>query len=199
MGNLGSVVNMLKKIGADVCVTSDKERIGMANKIILPGVGSFDHGMSHIKERGLYDPLNEHALVKKKPILGICLGMQLLTRQSEEGGVPGFGWIDADTVRFNFGANSCQLKIPHMGWNIVNIKKAHPLLKDFTADRESRFYFVHSYHVLCDKEEDVLTTTKYGYDFTSSVAKENIMGAQYHPEKSHKFGMRLLKNFVELI
>lgn len=196
LGNLGSIQNMLKKIGcSDVVISNDRAVIDKADKLILPGVGAFDNGMSKINESGLLDILKDNALVKKKPILGICLGMQLLTNGSEEGKLKGLGWIDADTVKFSFGSES-ELKIPHMGWNFIKIAKPHPLIKNL--DETFRFYFVHSYYVACKNKSDVLLNCNYGFDYACAVQKDNIMGVQFHPEKSHKYGMQLLKNFVDL-
>jgi glutamine amidotransferase len=197
MGNLGSISNMLKKIGIQSSISSDPRVIDEAEKLILPGVGAFDLGMKNITERGLLDSLNVQALERKKPILGLCLGMQLFTRASEEGHVQGLGWLDAKTVRFKFSAADAHLKIPHMGWNTLQIRRSHPLLSDLGTD--PRFYFVHSFHVQCSDNGKVLATTNYGYDFPSVVVQDNILGAQFHPEKSHKFGLRLLKNFTELV
>jgi glutamine amidotransferase len=193
-GNLCSILNMLKKVGAKGVISSDAVELRNADKLILPGVGAFDNAMGNLEKLGLIPILNELVVKGRKPILGICLGMQLLTHTSEEGKLPGLGWIDADTVRFRFDDRN-RLKIPHMGWNTIEQVKKSPLLDD--ADAEPRFYFVHSYHVVCRKEEDVLTKTTYGYDFISSVVKNNIAGVQFHPEKSHKFGMKLLSNFAE--
>jgi glutamine amidotransferase len=196
MGNLGSILSMLKKIGAKAVISSNVEEIGQADKLILPGVGAFDSGMRSLNERGFRDVLDRKVLKEKTPILGICLGMQLLSKGSEEGTLEGMGWIDADTVRFRFDGSQTGLKIPHMGWNTVQVVNESPIFHDMYE--EPRFYFVHSYHVACRNEADVMTRTSYGFDFTSSVARGNIMGVQFHPEKSHKFGMRLLKNFAEL-
>jgi len=195
MGNLGSIANMLKKVGAQSTISSDPDTIKAAEKLILPGVGAFDNGMKNLAQRGLVDLLNEQVLERKKPILGHCLGMQLFARTSEEGRLNGLGWIDAQTVRFKFDGANAQLKIPHMGWNTLQILKTHPLLADL--DPNARFYFVHSYYLRCNNPENVVATTTYGCDFPSVVVQDNILGAQFHPEKSHKFGMKLLKNFVE--
>lgn len=194
VGNLGSILNMLKKIKVEAKISSGPEEIGRADKIILPGVGSFDNFMKKLGESGLIPVLNKKALEEKVPIIGICLGMQILGKRSEEGAMPGLGWLDAETVRFKFEGNG--LRIPHMGWNTVKIHGEPSIFKEM--DEEPRFYFVHSYHLVCRDERDVLATTNYGYDFASSVRKGNIYGTQFHPEKSHKFGMRLLKNFSEL-
>ena len=194
VGNIQSIVNMLKKIGHSAIVTSKAEDIKNADKLILPGVGSFDYGMEQLENSNLIEIIKDKVLKEKTPILGICLGAQLFLQSSEEGIKKGFGWFDATVVKFNFDKPS--FKIPHMGWNEIEVKKVNPLLKSLNND--SRFYFVHSYHFKFQKQEDVLTTTEYGYSFASSFSKENIYGVQFHPEKSHKFGMTLLKNFAQL-
>jgi imidazole glycerol-phosphate synthase subunit HisH len=195
MGNLGSVANMLKKIGAKAVVSSDPKLIADADKLILPGVGAFDNGMRNLAERGLIPVLNTKIFQDRTPILGLCLGMQLFSSSGEEGQLPGLGWLDARAVRFNFSENLERLKIPHMGWNTLQICQPHSLVDAMSDD--TRFYFVHSYHVVCSDVQNVLAQTHYGYDFVSAVVKDNILGVQFHPEKSHKFGMQLLKNFVE--
>lgn len=193
MGNLGSIRNMFKKIGVAANVSSDADAIDRADKLILPGVGSFDNGMANLKEMGLEDVLTRRVVTQKVPVLGICLGMQLMTAGSEEGTLPGLGWVDARTIRFRHG--DAGWKIPHMGWNVLEPKKTDSL---FAGMYEyPRFYFVHSYHVVCSDADDVLATTSYGYDFVSAFGKGNIFGVQFHPEKSHRFGMKLLKTFVE--
>ena len=196
MGNLGSILNMLKKIGALAKISSNIEDIEKADQLILPGVGTFDNGMTNIKEMGLLPVLNEKVLHQKTPVLGICLGMQLLTDRSEEGKLPGLGWIEGQTVRFQFDPKQTKLKIPHMGWNSVTVMDKDSLFKDLEED--TAFYFVHSYHVVCEHEADVLAQSHHGYNFVAAVQKNNIFGTQFHPEKSHKYGLRLLKNFVEL-
>jgi len=195
-GNYGSVLNMLKKIGAEAVISSDILDIEKADKLILSGVGSFDTGIKNLQELEILPVLNKKVLENKTPILGICLGMQLFAKKSEEGKLTGLGWIDAEVVKFKFDKNKSDFKIPHMGWNIVETKKINVLFKNMTE--EQRFYFVHSYHLMCDNEKDIIAETNYGYEFVSAIQKENIFGIQFHPEKSHKFGMRLLKNFVEL-
>ncbi|MDT4969354.1 MAG: imidazole glycerol-phosphate synthase subunit HisH [Acidobacteriota bacterium] len=196
MGNVGSIANMLRKIGEQAVVTSDASVIEKAEKLILPGVGSFNTGMVNLDELGLLPVLNRRAIEDKVPVLGICLGMQLLTRGSEEGNLPGLGWIDAETVKFKFNGEQPNLKVPHMGWNSVVIRQRDGIFEDM--DGESRFYFVHSYYVRSDQESDVLSTTHYGHDFVSAVRRGNIMGTQFHPEKSHKFGTNVFKNFVKI-
>lgn len=195
MGNLGSIANMLKKIGVQSVITNDIEEIKQASKIILPGVGHFDQAMVNLQEICLIDILNEKVLIEKIPVLGICLGMQLLAENSEEGTLPGLGWIKGDVRKFSFGENPGKLKIPHMGWNTVNRKNESSLMDDL--DNEPRFYFVHSYHFNCASPSDILLTSSYGYEFVAAILHENILGVQFHPEKSHKFGLQLLKNFSE--
>jgi glutamine amidotransferase len=196
MGNLGSILNMLKKIGAPAKISSDVQEIANAQKLILPGVGAFDSGMKRLAELGLTDILNDKVIIDRTPTLGVCLGMQLLMKRSEEGVLPGLGWIEGETVRFRLDPKQTNLKVPHMGWNTITIQREGVLFKNMPM--EARFYFVHSFHVTCNHSEDVLAITNYGYDFVSALQRGNIMGAQFHPEKSHKFGMKLLRNFVEL-
>lgn len=193
MGNLGSVLNMLKYIGVSSKIVDDPGVLEKAEKILLPGVGSFDQAMKRIKENGFLEVLNHKAINEKTPILGICLGMQLLTNGSEEGKLPGLGWINSETIRF---PRSSGLKVPHLGWNVVYPSTDSPLTKKLPE--ESRFYFVHSYYVTVASEENSILKTDYGIKFDAAIQKENIYGAQFHPEKSHKFGMQLLKNFAEI-
>lgn len=192
MGNLGSILNMFKRINIEAEITSDKNTIESAQKLLLPGVGAFDAAMKRINESGLRDVLDYKAMQEKVPILGICLGMQLLTNSSEEGKLSGLGWIPGQTKRFEFGIEQ-KLKIPHMGWNLV--REINKSALTFELTNESRFYFVHSYYVKADNIDNVLMRTHFGFDFDSVVQKENIYGAQFHPEKSHKYGMKLLQNF----
>lgn len=194
MGNLGSIANMIKRIGFESIVTSDISKIRSAQKLILPGVGNFDKAMININEMKLIDVIKKKAIIDKIPILGICLGMQLMGNQSEEGKEIGLGLINSNVIRFNFFENQ-ELKIPHMGWNNLIKHKDHPLFSENYEN--SRYYFVHSFYVVCNDKNDVLTTTNYGFNFCSSFAHENIMGVQFHPEKSHRFGTSLLKNFIE--
>jgi glutamine amidotransferase len=197
MGNIGSIINMIKKAGCEAVLSSDLARIETAEKLILPGVGSFDTGMQNLDKLDLIDALRRRVIREKVPILGICLGMQLLSEKSEEGVLPGLGFISGQTVKFKFDHVNANLRIPHMGWNSVNIKKESPLFYEMYEN--PIFYFVHSYHIVCNNAEDVLTTTSYGYEFASSLQRENIFGTQFHPEKSHKYGLRLIKNFVEQV
>lgn len=195
MGNLGSVQNMFKRIGVASEITADPEGIAGATKLLLPGVGAFDAAMDKIEESGLRTILDQKVLVEKIPTLGICLGMQLLTHGSEEGKRAGLGWLPAQSFKFNFSPEK-KLKIPHMGWNRVYVKRDSPLIQDLPD--EPRFYFVHSYYIECEDENDVLTTTPYGIDFHSIVQRGNVYGAQFHPEKSHRYGMKLLENFAQI-
>jgi imidazole glycerol-phosphate synthase subunit HisH len=197
MGNLGSIANMFKKVGTKAMISADPTVIEQADKLILPGVGAFDNGMKNLAERDLISLLNTEVFQHKKPILGLCLGMQLFTQRSEEGKLPGLGWLEADTIRFKFDLVHAQLKVPHMGWNTIVPCQSHPIFTEM--DAEPRFYFVHSYHVVCPNLQNVLAQAHYGFDFAAMVVKDNIIGAQFHPEKSHKFGMKLLKNFAECV
>jgi glutamine amidotransferase len=193
LGNLGSIENMLKRINVPVNVTSNLSEIKKASKLLLPGVGKFDAAMNRINDSGLRDVLDEKALNEKIPVLGICLGMQLLTCSSEEGGVPGLGWIKATTKKFPvFG----DLKVPHMGWNVVDVSNDNVLIQSLPKD--SRFYFVHSYCVHVHDSKHSILKTKYGIEFDSAVGHGNVFGTQFHPEKSHKFGMQLLRNFASI-
>lgn len=193
MGNIQSIKNMFKKAGIESVVTSNIDDIKKADKYLLPGVGSFDYGITSLKQSSFFSTLEKEVLENKKPILGICLGMQLLTNSSEEGKEKGLGWIDAETVKFNLEDES--LSVPHMGWNKVKAVHQNDI---FQGLDDNRFYFVHSYHVVCNNEKNILGTSFYGNEFTCSICKDNIYGVQFHPEKSHKFGMQLLKNFGEM-
>lgn len=193
MGNTGSIFNMVEKVGGKAVVSADKKLIEEAKKIILPGVGSFDKGIENLEKLNLIPLLNQKIIADKTPVLGICLGMQLMTKRSEEGLKNGLGWVDAETIKFKFTNND--LKIPHMGWNLIKIEKKSTLFENMMT-QENRFYFVHSYFVSCNNQEDSLSTANYGFVFTSAFEKNNIYGVQFHPEKSHKFGMQLIKNFL---
>ena len=196
MGNLGSIANMLKKVKADAIVSSDPSTIEKADKLILPGVGAFDNGMRKLGDLGLIPVLNKRVLKDRVPILGLCLGMQLFFERSEEGVLPGLGWITGDVVRFCIQKNEVLIKIPHMGWNDIQVRQHHRLF-DGLESEETRFYFVHSYYVVPALKNDILATSYYGVEFATAVIHENIVGTQFHPEKSHKFGMRLFQNFLE--
>ncbi|MGF1533155.1 MAG: imidazole glycerol phosphate synthase subunit HisH [Bernardetiaceae bacterium] len=196
LGNLGSIKNMLKKVGAASVITDDLDTIRAASKLILPGVGAFDTGMQKLADCGLIDVLHHKALEEKIPILGICLGVQLMTRGSHEGQLPGLGWFAADTVAFDFQGIEGKYTVPNMGWNEVELNQPDsPLFEEMFPD--PRFYFVHSFHLKPDDPAHTLTYSDYGYSYASALAHENLLGVQFHPEKSHKFGQRLLRNFVK--
>jgi glutamine amidotransferase len=197
VGNLGSIKNMFKKAGFKAEPSSDPAVIRDADKLILPGVGAFDAAMRKFRETGLVSVVGEQVLEKKIPVLGLCVGLQLMSRGSEEGTETGLGWFDAETVRFKFDVEHAHLKIPHMGWNEIHVCYEHPLVTGL--DAESRFYFVHTYHVVAKEMDAVLATTEYGVTIHSILGRGNILGAQFHPEKSHKFGLQLLKNFAERV
>lgn len=192
VGNLGSVANMFKKVGAKkVVFSNDPDEISSSKKVLLPGVGAFDHGMQRLNELGISDAIKTLVSREDSLLMGICLGMQLLTEGSEEGAIPGLGLVPGKASLFPANQG---LKVPHMGWNVVYPKKDSFLLQGLPS--ESRFYFVHSYYVMCSDNEDVLCTAKYGSEFVSSFQRSNVIGCQFHPEKSHRFGMQLFKNFV---
>ena len=196
MGNLHSIKNMFKKIGYPSIISADNDVISKAEKLILPGIGAFDNAMSNITKLGLLDILNQKALVEKIPVLGVCLGMQLMTDKSEEGILPGLGWIKGETKKFIFDA-ATNLKIPHMGWNVVFPTDYTNIFKGMNED-EIRYYFVHSYYVQCEKRENVLAEADYGGLFTCALQSKNIFATQFHPEKSHRFGMNLYTNFAKM-
>jgi len=193
MGNIGSICNMLKYIGAAYIVSSDRHEIGSCDKIILPGVGNFDQAMQNLTRRDLVAPLKELVLERNKPILGICLGMQLMCLSSEEGADKGLGFIDAQVVKFSPHSDT-GLKVPHMGWSEVQFHK-QTAMSDKLGD-VARFYFVHSYYVTCNDSADIWGTTHYGDKIVSAFVRDNVVGVQFHPEKSHKYGIQLCRNFV---
>lgn len=194
LGNLGSLLNMFKKIGTPARISRTLQEIEQSEKLLLPGVGAFDHAMHQIESRGMIEVLDYLALEKKIPVLGICLGMQLLTESSEEGKKKGLGWISAQTKRL---PQLEGIKIPHMGWNVVHPMSKSPLTSGFDQ-AEFRFYFVHSYFVELNDAQQSILQAHHGIDFCAALQKDNVFGAQFHPEKSHKFGMRLLQNFAKI-
>jgi len=193
MGNSRSVVNMLQRIGFKAEITRDHNKLELAEKLILPGVGSFDTAMKNLEHFELKELLDRKALVEKVPFLGICLGMQILTNSSEEGNLSGLGWIKGSASKFK---SDNDIKVPHMGWNYIQPSSNSRLCKNL--EDNSRFYFVHSYYVQVNEEEHSSMKTNYSLEFDSGIEKDNIFGVQFHPEKSHKFGMQILKNFAEL-
>lgn len=190
MGNLGSIKNMLKKIGVPSLISADPKEIAKASKIILPGVGSFDRAMENINKLNLKKVLDEAVLINKTPILGICLGMQIMTNGSQEGNQAGLSWIDGQCIKFKLE----NLRIPHMGWNYIKIENEIPMSLELT--NRSKFYFVHSYYVQLNDKRNLFFSTNYGIEFCSAFHYKNIYGVQFHPEKSHKFGMQFLTNFI---
>lgn len=193
--NIQSVDRMLRRLNHIPLIVDRPADIRRADKVILPGIGAFDGPMRRLKELGLADALTEHALVRQRPILGICVGMQIMTKRSEEGNADGFGWIDGECRRFRPPADSRQ-RVPHMGWNKVSIAADANLFTGFGA--EAKFYFVHSYYVALQDKTANAATCSYGVDFCAAFQKDNIFGVQFHPEKSHRFGLGLLKTFAEL-
>jgi glutamine amidotransferase len=193
VGNIASLVNMFDHVGVVAEATSDPDRIARADRLVLPGVGAFDKAMRELDERRLIEPIRAAALDRRAPTIGVCLGMQLLARGSEEGRLPGLGLIAADVIRIPADAG---VKVPHVGWAELDLSGTSPLFRG--AAPNERFYFVHSYHVACDDPRDVAARIDYGGRLCVAVSKGNIHGVQFHPEKSHRFGMRLLRAFAEL-
>ncbi len=194
MGNVNSLIKAFRRIGCPCNITSEPSDIIKAKKLLLPGVGHFKMGMERLKRLGIIPALEEAVLGGKIPILGICLGMQLFSEWSEEGGISGLGWIKASTIKFNFDS-SINIKIPHIGWNTLEIEQDSNLLNGIAPD--DMFYFVHSYHVNCRDPQNIISLTEYGLTFVSMLQRENIFGCQFHPEKSHGCGLKILRNFAE--
>lgn len=195
MGNLMSVYRKVKQISSNVIISSNPAELKKADKIIIPGVGHFGSGVKKLKDYHLWDEINFQVINKQKLILGICLGMQLMAKSSEEGDVDGFGWIDGKIVKF-FNIDRLKYKIPHMGWNTLSSLSDSPLLKGITHDSE--FYFVHSYYLPSQSDKSSIGKTEYIVEFDSVIAKDNVFGTQFHPEKSHMDGFKILKNFITL-
>lgn len=196
VGNIASIANMLKKVNEPSIVSSNIDDILKAERLVLCGVGAFDDGMTRLEEMKIIEVLNRKVVEEKTPILGICLGMQLFSLSSEEGRKKGLGYINAHTRKFNFmNIAAPPKKIPHIGWSYVRPTKHSALLTNMYKDQ--RFYFVHSYHVVLNNKENELFECEYAYPFTAAFEQENILGVQFHPEKSHKYGIRLFENFVK--
>jgi glutamine amidotransferase len=195
LGNVAAFVNIYKRLNLPVEVASTTGQLAKAEKIILPGVGAFDWAMTRLNESGMRDCLDDLVMVKKKPVLGVCVGMQMMAKRSDEGKLPGLGWIDADVYRFDETGFLHQTRLPHMGWNDVIPRDSNCLFKGLLAPR---FYFLHSYYFSPVSPDDVLGVTDYNGNFTSVVRHANVFGTQFHPEKSHQWGITLLENFSEL-
>jgi glutamine amidotransferase len=193
MGNVGSLINIFKKVGVDSHATSSPDELRKASKIVLPGVGAFDAGMRNLRASGLINALEDRVRRDSIPLLGVCLGMQLLGRRSEEGSLEGLGWISAESKRF-VTSPDMPIKVPHMGWAYTSATRPAQLLSGMPPN--PRFYFVHSYHVVCDDPSDVIAEAEHGSMFCAAVNRGNIWGVQFHPEKSHSFGMQLCRNFA---
>jgi len=194
MGNLRSIVHKMAKLNIPAEISSDPDKIKNATKIILPGVGAFGSGINNLINLGLVDILNQKVLIEKIPILGVCVGLQIMCLKGEEGDVAGLGWLDAEVKRFRFPEDS-DLRVPHVGWNTLIKKHDSRLLDGFEPER--RFYFTHSFFVNCEHPQDIVASTVYGIEFASVINHDNIYGVQFHPEKSHKKGTEVYKNFVE--
>ena len=201
-GNVRSVMNMLKALGAKARIAETGDALGGATRLILPGVGHFDHGMAQLEARGFLNTLNALVLEERLPTLGICLGAQMIARGSEEGTRPGLGWVDADVVAFDRSRLGTDLRVPHMGWAETwahapaVTKGLLPRAMANTLTEQSRFYYVHSYHLLCDDPDQAVLRTHHGYEFAAGIASGNIFGFQFHPEKSHGHGKAILQAFL---
>jgi glutamine amidotransferase len=195
MGNVGSIANMIKRVGYNATITRELDEIEEATHIILPGVGAFDEGVRKLQEYRLPELLYRKCVLQGVPTLGICLGMQLMGKKSEEGLLEGLGWFDANSVKISTKCGEADLKVPHMGWSDIIIRRPNTILRE--AEPEQRFYFVHSYHVVCRDPTEVVATCRYGLELTAIIARKNLLGMQFHPEKSHRYGMHLLRNFIQ--
>lgn len=196
MGNLHSVKKKLDFLHVESVISSDPAVLLSASRLLLPGVGHFGRAMGNLRKLQMLEALNEAALVKKTPVLGICLGMQLMTKSSEEGSEEGLGWFNCQTERLKV-RDPYHFKIPHTGWNTIDHNASSPILKD--VDAGSEVYFVHAYGVNTAPADEVLTTTVYDQRFVSALQKQNIIGMQFHPEKSHDVGMQIFQNFLNLL
>jgi glutamine amidotransferase len=196
LGNISAFANVYERLNIPIAVARTADDLKAATKIILPGVGAFDHAISRLNNSGMRETLDKLVLDHQLPVIGICVGMQMLAQSSDEGMLPGLGWIDGTVKKFDVSVLNSKTQLPHMGWNTIHPNNANPLLVNF--DNNSRFYFLHSYYFQCNNHNDTTATTEYGIQFTSALNHKNIYGVQFHPEKSHQWGIQLLKNFAEL-
>jgi imidazole glycerol-phosphate synthase subunit HisH len=195
LGNVQAFANIYRRLNIPATTAQTPEELGKASKIILPGVGAFDWAMTRLNQSGMRECLQDLAMIEKRPVLGVCVGMQMMAARSEEGDLPGLGWIKGEVRKFDEKSFTEKTHLPHMGWNEVLPKAPAGLFKNLQAPR---FYFLHSYYLACDEDDDVIAFTDYSGRFASAVASGNIYGVQFHPEKSHRFGIELLKNFTDL-
>ncbi|QIL39208.1 imidazole glycerol phosphate synthase subunit HisH [Pedobacter sp. HDW13] len=196
VGNIRAFANIYKKLGVDFKIAKTAKDLEDTEKLILPGVGAFDHAMDELNASGMRETLDDLVLNKKKPVVGICVGMQMLAKSSDEGIAPGLGWIDGEVKKFDESLIKFKTHLPHMGWNDIRPLKTNKLL--IGLEEKAKFYFLHSYYFHCNHLEDSIAEADYGIEFSCAVNKENVYGVQFHPEKSHEFGIQLLKNFSEL-
>ena len=196
VGNIRAFANIYKKLGIPIIIARKEDDLKGADRLILPGVGAFDHAMLQLKESGMKEFLDELVLKDKIPVIGICVGMQMLAHSSEEGQLQGLGWLDASVKKFDGNTIHYSTHLPHMGWNDVKPIKENTILNGL--EKDAKFYFLHSYYFHCNHQENVIATTNYGMEFSCGVNKENIYGVQFHPEKSHQFGVQLLENFLKV-
>lgn len=196
LGNIKAIQNVYSKLSIPVKVVSDITEFGVVEKLILPGVGAFDYAMEKLKSSGMYNKLNELVLEKEIPVIGICVGMQMMAKSSDEGVLPGLGWLDATVKKFDATKMDGKMQLPHMGWNDVESRTENPLFNGLHQD--AKFYFLHSYYIDCNDEDIAIATSNYADNFTCAINSKKIYGVQFHPEKSHHFGVKLLENFAKL-
>jgi glutamine amidotransferase len=196
LGNIRAFVNVYERLNIPISVAKTADDLKAPTKIILPGVGAFDYAMSQLNNSGMRETLEKLVLGHQLPVIGICVGMQMLAKSSDEGMLPGLGWIDGTVKKFDAFVLNSKIQLPHMGWNTIHPNDSNPLLVNLSND--SRFYFLHSYYFHCNNQNDTIATTEYGIKFTSAVNNKNIYGVQFHPEKSHHWGIQLLKHFADL-
>jgi len=196
LGNISAFANLYKRLNIHISVAKTADQLKSALKIILPGVGAFDHAMNKLNNSGMRETLDKLVLDHRVPVLGICVGMQMLAKSSDEGVLPGLGWIDGTVKKFDVSVLNSKTPLPHMGWNTIHLNNDNPLFLNLSNN--SRFYFLHSYYFQCNNQNDTIATTEYGIQYSSAVNNKNIYGVQFHPEKSHQWGIQLLKNFADL-